>query len=104
MSVMHIVAEPITIHGKLIDVHWDEEAGTVTGQGAEHIMELATWGDVTRGYSGFASYKLSSDPLRNRVDMAVIIARFHRLPEVLRPYYPQPKWKRPRPGDIEVTY
>ena len=102
MSVMHIVAEPITIHDKLIDVHWDEEAGTVTGQGAEHIMDLATWGDVPRG-PGFASYKLSSDPLRNRVDMAAIIGCFHRNPEVLRPYYPTPEWKE-LPSDVEVIY
>ena len=103
MSVMHIVAEPVTIHGKPIDVHWDEEAGTVTGQGAEYIMRLATWDDIPRGYSGFAPYKLSGNPLRNRVDMAAIVGCEHRLPEILRPYYPRLNWKE-LPSDVQVLY
>ena len=103
MSVMHIVAEPLTVHDKLIDVYWDEEAGTVTGQGADYIMRLSKHDRLDFGPQPPGEYKLSKEPLRNRTDMAVIIAQYHRLPEVLQPYYPEVKWK-PLPSDVEVTY
>jgi len=91
MSVMHLVCEPSTgnKHYFTLDMLWDEEAGTLSGVGAEVIHEWIKVGSVGLHPHPGPAHTLSDDPLRSRADMAAMIGFQHRLPDVLKDSYPQ---------------
>ena len=67
---------------------WDEDAGEVSGPDADYVRECASAGGVE--IHPLPSYHaFSAEPLKSRADMAAIIGVWHRVPEDLRPWYPQ---------------
>ena len=91
MTKIRIKAEPHTQnrHFTAIDVEWDDEAGTVVGQGADEIIKSAKLKTIACGPWPQREHKLSKDPLRNKTDMAAIIGQSHRLPDFLQDFYPR---------------
>jgi hypothetical protein len=93
---------------------WDEDAGVVTSDNPNTVASI-TWGlDNPRmqsvGLAGW-QHKLSPEPLKNRADMAAIIASIECVvPDVLKPYFnPEfPDWPTTRIGAdgrvIEIYY
>ena len=90
MSVMHLVCKPYSNnpHYYTLDLFWDDETGELSGVGADYIRNLATLGEVGAHPHGFV-HTLSSEPLKNRTDMAAMIGVAHRAPDVLINDYPQ---------------
>ncbi|MBV5331631.1 hypothetical protein JZU69_04470, partial [bacterium] len=84
---IHFECEPTTRHESRLVIDWDEEAGTVSGPGANHIKLLATFGDIPCHLYP-SSWKLSQHPLKSRADMAVMIGYAHKVPAELEPFYP----------------
>lgn len=66
---------------------WDDEAGTVSGPGAEEIMRWASAGGVPM-HPMPAGHTFSAEPLKSRTDMAAIIGLQHLLPPELADAYP----------------
>jgi hypothetical protein len=66
---------------------WDDEAGTVSGPGAEDILRWAAAGGVPM-HPMPAGHTFSAEPLKSRTDLAAIIGLLHRLPPELQDAYP----------------
>jgi hypothetical protein len=88
---------------------WDEDTGTVTSDDPDSVASV-TWGldNPQMQYVGYLGWqhKLSPDPLKNRADMAAIIASMACVvPDVLKPYFkpedvPQPTTRIGADGSI----
>lgn len=92
---------PITPRAGALVVDWDDEAGTVSGPGAEHIQRWARCGTVPL-HPRPATHTLSDAPLKTPADLAAIIGIDHHLPEFLAGHYPAPiSAEDDVPGDDE---
>lgn len=86
-----------------IEVEWDDVAGTVTGPGADYLLELAAYGSVPQ-HPEPGTYKLSASPLTSHVDMAAMVGWLHFLPASLAAYYPvNPDPEFPPGSDIDAA-
>ncbi|GAB4396373.1 MAG: hypothetical protein OHK0048_00860 [Rhodoferax sp.] len=85
----HFNLTPTVWHAKSWVFSWDDEAGTVSGPDAAIIEEIASWGGISAHPYPYA-HQFSSEPLKNKTDMAAIIGWEHELPPDLQGFYPRP--------------
>jgi len=85
--MVHYELVPSVWHAKPLIFDWDQDLGVVVGQDAERIKELAADGSIS--YPTM-TVTFSSNPLKNRSDMAAILAYQHHLPSDLEPFSPIP--------------
>ena len=102
--IRHIEAAPLTVHDKPISILWDDEAGTVSGDGAAYIKDVAGWGECNT-HPHPSSHRFSAQPLKSMEDMAVIVGYRHLLPDWLAAHYPAVEYDEieAQPGAM-VTY
>lgn len=82
--------EPIDPRDELLVIHWDKQAGTVTGPGARTILEFAQPGKEVPVHPMPFGWRLGEEPLKSDTDMAAILGWCWKLPEDLRAAYPEP--------------
>jgi len=85
----------------VLDIDWDQGAETVTGLGADIILEIARWGSI-HTHPIPSTWQFSDKPLSNKTDMAAIIGWYWKLPAELADYYPQ--LDEEESSDVQVIY
>lgn len=85
----HYELQPTVWHAKPWVFDWDEESGVVSGKDAHEIIANAELGGAACHPCPMWSHEFSSEPLKNKTDMAAIIGWEHRLPDDLAPFYPK---------------
>lgn len=89
--MLHFVCSPFSWadHLSVLDFFWNEETGEVSGKSAEAVRRWAELGGTyVATHPEPSSHQLSSEPLKNRTDMAALIGYWYELPEELKGYYP----------------
>ena len=77
-------------YAKPLVFDWDEQTGEVSGPSAQWIKSLAASGS-TDAHPAPGGWTFSSDPLKNKTDMAAILGYEHQLPKELAAFYPRPE-------------
>ncbi len=67
---------------------WDDEAGTVSGPGAQTIRALIRRGEVEAGPHPRCAWPLDAGSLKRRADMAAIVGHAWIVPDELADAYP----------------
>lgn len=90
MSAIRLLCEPATQNPSIpkLDLLWDGDAGTLSGEGEGWVRELMRVGSVRCHPGPGHTHTLSPEPLRSRTDMAAMIGQAHRLPAELAADYP----------------
>lgn len=90
MSAVRLLCEPATHDSSIprLDLLWDQDAGTLSGEGESWVRELMGLGSVRCHPGPGHTHMLSAEPLRSRCDMAALIGYAHRLPAELAADYP----------------
>ena len=71
--------------GDMLVFDWDIERGVVVGPGAKQIIDLAADGQISCQPMW---HTFSSNPFKNKTDMAAIVGLMHHVPDDLAPFFP----------------
>lgn len=79
---------------------WDQDAGQVTGPGAEVLQRMAARGWALFGPIPRAEWPLSDEPFRSATDLAALVGENWIVPPELLEHYPELEGEAP---DVSFT-
>lgn len=104
MTILTLRLEPLHRSNRPTTMKVDFENGTLRGDGAEYIRNMAVPGAWIPMNPPPQYWQLPAEPLRDPASVAVLIAMVYRLPPELAAFLPPQQKDDGEPPDVEVTY